>query len=271
MLNIDIQKVIEIAKEAGQEILKIYHTDFSVQKKEDDSPLTAADQASHQVISKELSALYPDIPILSEEGKDILYKERINWKRFWLVDPLDGTKEFINRNGEFTVNIALIENGYPVLGVIYVPEFDILYYGTQQDGALKINQNGDVEKLKVKQVESDSFTIVESRSHPSKELEEWMKEIKKKYGNIERVKRGSSLKFCAVAEGLADLYPRLGPTMEWDTAAGQAIVEAAGGCVVTLEGKRLSYNKESLKNGGFLVSKNSDVQAPNLSTIQSSN
>jgi 3'(2'), 5'-bisphosphate nucleotidase len=169
------------------------------------------------------------------------------------VDPLDGTKEFIKKNGEFTVNIALIEQGYPVMGVVYVPEFDVLYVGTKEEGAYKINKDGSRAGMVANHTPKDTFTIVESRSHPSKELEELITRIEQQYSKVERIQRGSSLKLCAVAEGAADLYPRLGPTMEWDTAAGQAVVEAAGGKVVTLDGNRLSYNKPSLKNEFFLV------------------
>lgn len=252
MFDFQVSDVIHIAKDAGKEILKIYKTDFSVEFKGDHSPLTLADKASHQVIVAGLKKITPDIPVLSEEGKDIAYEERKTWKQFWLVDPLDGTKEFIKKNGEFTVNIALIENGFPVFGVIYVPVQDVTYYGSANK-AYKMDQNDAETPIHVNSNHTGSITIVESRSHPSKELEQLMGKIEGKFQTVGRIQRGSSLKFCAVAEGTADLYPRMGPTMEWDTAAGQAIVEAAGGTVETLDGKRFSYNKESLLNRFFIV------------------
>lgn len=252
MSIIDMSHLISIAQEAGKAILEIYHTDFTVENKEDNSPLTSADKASHAIIAKALKELYPDIPILSEEGKGEPYEERKNWSQFWLVDPIDGTKEFIKRNGEFTVNIALIENNYPVLGVIYAPALGTLYVGRQGEGAYKIDAKGTRTELKVKELEESQYTIVESRSHPTPALNEYLSKIEKRFANIHRVEKGSSLKFCAVAEALAHSYPRFGPTMEWDTAAGQAIVEAAGGKVVNLQGQRFSYNKESLLNDYFI-------------------
>jgi 3'(2'), 5'-bisphosphate nucleotidase len=242
-MNIDITKIIEIAKHAGDEILKIYGTaDFGVEQKSDDSPLTLADQASHDIIYNQLKDNYPDIPVLSEEGKDIPYDDRKDWKYFWLVDPLDGTKEFIKRNGEFTVNIALIENNQPVLGVILAPVLDTTYYGKKGEGAFKI-EKGEKSKLKVN-YNNNGLTAVKSRSHSSDDEENLLSQ----YNIQDTISIGSSLKFCMVAEGKADIYYRHGPTWEWDTAAGQAIVEAAGGKV---EG--LSYNKEIIKNSSFLV------------------
>lgn len=253
MENLVIEVIVTIAKDAGESILDIYDTDFSIEDKEDMSPLTAADKASHQMICDRLKEIYPYIPILSEEGRDISYEERKNWDLFWLVDPLDGTKEFIKRNGDFTVNIALIEKGYPVLGVIYVPVLDVMYVGTRDSGAYKIDERGNKVTIKANQEVKDRITMVESRSHPSKELEIFINELEKTYKSIERIQKGSSLKLCAVAEGTADIYPRLGPTMEWDTAAGQAIVESAGGTVTTLDGARFRYNKPSLLNDYFIV------------------
>lgn len=247
------EQLISIAKKAGAKILEVYEKDFQVDYKDDRSPLTEADRLSHLCIIEGLSALDPSIPILSEEGKHITYEERATWEKFWLVDPLDGTKEFIKRNGEFTVNIALIENHYPVLGVIYVPVTDTLYYGEQGKGAIKIERGSAAQFITVGMPGDDGITIVESRSHPSPELESFMHDINQKYSDIHRVSKGSSLKFCAVAEGTAHLYPRMGPTMEWDTAAGQAIVEAAGGHVRLLSGERVHYNKEILRNEFFIV------------------
>lgn len=253
MENQLLSSVMDISWHAGKEIMKIYEQDqIEVENKSDSSPLTEADRASHRVIVSRLSQLTPHIPILSEEGKDIDYAERRNWELFWLVDPLDGTKEFIKRNGDFTVNIALIQGGYPVLGVIHVPVWNTTYASDQQTGAIKIDEQGRSFKLATSRP-AERVAIVESRSHPSLELEAFLEQLQKSYARMDRIQRGSSLKFCAVAEGSAHYYPRLGPTMEWDTAAGQAIVEAAGGSVVTMEGTRFVYNKRSLKNDSFIV------------------
>jgi len=247
------EKLIAIAREAGSRILDVYHRDFQVQYKGDHSPLTDADRASHEWIAQELHALDPGIPILSEEGRDIPYAVRKNWVRFWLVDPLDGTKEFVNRNGEFTVNISLIEHGYPVLGVIHIPVTGTTYYGEPGVGAVRIERQGEQRWLSVQQPSDDAITIVDSRSHPSAELESFMERLRHQYSVIHRISKGSALKFCLVAEGAAHLYPRMGPTMEWDTGAGQAIVEAAGGKVVWLDGTRVNYNKENLRNSHFVA------------------
>lgn len=248
-----LDAVIEIARQAGRKIMHIYGQDFAIEQKQDESPVTAADKAAHHVIMEELTKLDREIPILSEEGSEIPYGVRVTWNRFWLVDPLDGTKEFIKRNGEFTVNIAFIEHGYPILGVVYAPATDVVYAGSTEE-AFKLDSNNVRTELQViPATPEEAVTIVESRSHPSKELEEWMQSLNDKYKQVQRIQRGSSLKLCAVAEGLAHFYPRFGPTMEWDTAAGQAVVEAAGGQVTTLDGERLSYNKESLLNPYFIV------------------
>jgi 3'(2'), 5'-bisphosphate nucleotidase len=246
--------VIRIARKAGAAILEVYNgADFSVEHKDDNSPLTAADRAAHHVIVDGLAALTPDIPVLSEEGKDVPYEERSRWQRFWLVDPLDGTKEFIKRNGEFTVNIALIEDGRPRFGVVYAPALDALYVGEVGGGAWKQEGDGERKPLQVRTpAEGEGHAVVKSRSHPSGELAEYLETI-----NVaDSVPVGSSLKFCVVAEGRATLYPRFGPTMEWDTGAGHAVVEAAGGKVVRADvpGEPLRYNKENLLNGFFIVS-----------------
>ena len=248
--NINTEKIREIAREAGKEILRIYNdTDFSkvVDFKTDNSPLTLADQASHQVIDKGLKEAYPEIPVISEEGKEVSYEERRAWPYFWLIDPLDGTKEFINRNGEFTVNIALIKDRKPVLGVIYTPVTHELYEGFVGEYARKI-QNGELQNLQVNK-KSNNRIAVRSKSHPSPQEEE----VLKNYNVVDSISVGSSLKFCMVAEGKADIYYRHGPTMEWDTAAGQAVLEAAGGKVYkNTGGEVFIYNKESLLNGSFL-------------------
>jgi 3'(2'), 5'-bisphosphate nucleotidase len=316
-----VSHAIHIAIKAGGAILEVYNredfeTSIELSRKDDDSPLTAADRAAHKTITEALTAEYPDIPILSEEGRDIPYAERSRWDRFWLVDPLDGTKEFIKRNGEFTVNIALIEGGRPVLGVVYVPVRDLLYYGREGMGAFKLPEAAEVfgrtrtstasaelqasngnngaifersEKLPFPQANTrkKKISVVASRSHFSPETEQFIESLRSKLpedGEIELVQAGSSLKICLVAEGTADVYPRFGPTMEWDTAAGQAIAEAAGAEVIIAEdsaqagsassaaadssagdtspapgsaesapGAPLRYNKENLLNPWFIV------------------
>jgi 3'(2'), 5'-bisphosphate nucleotidase len=248
--DINISNICALAKKAGKAILQVYNGEITVETKSDNSPLTAADKASHEIIAAGLKALTPNIPILSEEGREIPYEERKHWKRFWLVDPLDGTKEFIKRNGEFTVNIALIEGNAPVFGVVYVPVQDKMYVGIVGEGAFVQEGDGEPRKIRVRKPDPEAgLTVVMSRSHPSPELQEYLQDIKV----AEALPVGSSLKLCAVAEGKADLYPRLGPTMEWDTGAGQAVVQAAGGTVLMLEGKPLPYNKENLLNPYFIV------------------
>ena len=252
-MNIDINALKDIAVKAGDEILKIYHDKAlsgEVDYKSDNSPLTLADQASNEVIVNALKSLYPDIPVLSEEEKHTEYEIRKHWNRFWLVDPLDGTKEFIKRNGEFTVNIALIEDRYPVLGIIYTPVLKKLYIGNVLEGAaIMITDDKKEHSLKVNNRQTDRIAVG-SRSHKSDEEAELLEQ----YGVIETISVGSSLKFCMVAEGKADIYYRHGPTMEWDTAAGQAIAEAAGAKVLSMTtNERFVYNKENLLNSSFLV------------------
>jgi 3'(2'), 5'-bisphosphate nucleotidase len=238
-----------LAVEAGGAILEIYHTDFSVDIKADKSPLTLADTRSHRIIADGLRAAYPDIPVLSEEGKSIPYRERKDWNRFWLVDPLDGTKEFIKRNNDFTVNIALICDHMPIMGVVYVPALNDLYLADVKKGCYRIFR-GCKTRLKIPaKMPVLPLRIVQSRSHPSAELEAFLQ----RFPATEDIRRGSSLKFCTVASGEVDLYPRLGPTWEWDTAAGHAVVLAAGGVVVDLEGNPVRYNKKTLLNGPFLA------------------
>jgi 3'(2'), 5'-bisphosphate nucleotidase len=252
-VNIDhhsLTFVCDIARKAGQAIMEIYQGRIDVEFKDDKSPLTAADKASHDLIVSGLKKHFPDMPVLSEEGRDIPYEQRKGWTRFWLVDPLDGTKEFIKRNGEFTVNIALIDGGTPVMGVVYVPAQDRMYLGVAGEGAFRNEGDGPFEAIGVRSPDpSAGLTVVMSRSHPSPELDEFLEKIHV----AEALAVGSSLKLCAVAEGKADLYPRLGPTMEWDTAAGQAVVQAAGGKVLRMDGTPLEYNKEELLNPYFVV------------------
>jgi 3'(2'), 5'-bisphosphate nucleotidase len=256
-----LNQIIKTAVEAGKKILEFYETDVEVITKEDDSPLTKADLAAHHIILDNLKEISPDIPVISEESGIPDYEKRKNWDQFWLVDPLDGTKEFIKKNGEFTVNIALIEGDKPTLGVVYVPALDVLYYGEKSIGSFK--KEGDKE---AKKLESPVFEvpgkakIVVSRSHgddsTAKKLQKLNIEVS------EEVPSGSSIKFCLVAEGKADLYPRLGPTMEWDTAAADAVYRYS-----SANGPKyspLTYNKESFKNPYFLLGLNEYVDANNL-------
>ena len=243
--------VVKLARTAGASILTVYDSsDFQIVSKDDDSPLTAADLASHQAIIKGLSELTPEIPILSEESASIDYATRSQWSTYWLVDPLDGTKEFIKRNGEFTVNIALIQDHQPVMGVVYIPVQDICYFAAQGCGSQRQTDDNAAEAISVRQPRPATAAIVGSRSHASPSQQTFADNV----GPHELVAVGSSLKFCLVASGQADVYPRFGPTSEWDTAAAQCVVEQAGGRVLTLEGDPLSYNKKaSLLNPYFIV------------------
>lgn len=244
-----IEPIVAIAHEAGDEILRVYATDFDVQAKDDDSPLTQADMASHRVIDAGLSRLTPDIPIISEESGLPEFEERSQWPVYWLIDPLDGTKEFVNRNGEFTVNIALIEGNRPVLGVVHVPVHKKTYTGCEGVGAA-VREDGESRSIQVSAKTGSPVRVVGSRSHRGASLDAYLEKI----GDVEMLAMGSSLKFCVVAEGGADIYPRLGLTSEWDTAAAQAVVEQAGGAVLELDGKPLSYNaKADILNPHFLV------------------
>lgn len=265
-MNALLNTAIEAAIKAGDAILEIYESgDFNVDMKSDDSPLTQADIASHQVIMEFLQ--HTDIPVLSEEGKSIPYNIRKNWDKLWIVDPLDGTKEFIKRNGEFTVNIALIDNGQPILGVVYTPVTETLYYASEK-GSYKIENakklvNIDVSGLLWEGVDSiklpikssrKNYTVVASRSHMSPETEQFISSLEGKHGNIELISKGSSLKICLVAEGAADCYPRFAPTMEWDIAAGHAICRFAGVPVIDQKtGVEMIYNREELLNNWFLI------------------
>lgn len=258
--------LLTISRDAGNAILEVYGSDFAVEHKEDKSPLTLADRRSHEIIAKGLKGLEGmDIPVLSEEGRSMPFEERRRWELFWLVDPLDGTKEFVKRNGEFTVNIALIQNGSPVLGVIYLPVKSICYFGARGMGSFRLAASliDDMVSFDDVVVQAERlpdaapasrFTVAGSRSHMSPETEAYINGLRKQHGDMAFISAGSSLKFCLVAEGRADVYPRFSPTMEWDTAAGQAIVECAGGAVLRTDTpKPLEYNKEILLNPHFLV------------------
>jgi len=244
-----LEPVIALAIKAGDAILTVYATDFGVQSKIDASPLTQADLAAQRIIAAGLAALTPDIPLISEEDGLPEFAVRRQWQRYWLIDPLDGTKEFINRNGEFTVNIALIDTHRPVFGVVHVPVQNRTYSGCPGRGA-ELRTQGQVTPLKVAAHSKTPVRVVGSRSHRGSSLDTFLDNL----GEYDMVPMGSSLKFCTIAEGNADVYPRLGPTSEWDTAAAQAVVEHAGGQVLELDGKPLSYNKkEDILNPWFLV------------------
>ncbi len=250
-----LNDVIKISKQAGDKILEIYNSDdFDVQIKGDDSPLTKADLAAHNIIVNFLEKNYPNIPCLSEESTGITFEQRKTWDECFVIDPLDGTKEFIARNGEFTVNIALQKKGKSVLGVIYVPVTGVLYYGADGVGSFKQEKNEEAKKIQVRKLQKKNgknhFTVVASRRHGLDKVES----LCQNFSSFDLTSRGSSLKMCMVAEGVADLYPRLALTSEWDTAAAQAIVEHAGGKIVQLDFTDMSYNqKESLLNPFFLV------------------
>ncbi len=270
------------AKEAGDAIDEVYGSSFTVELKEDNSPLTVADKRSHEIISDRLKGTFP---LLSEEGSRIPFEERSGWKYFWLVDPLDGTKEFIRRNGEFTVNIALIHDNAPVIGVIYIPVRGVFYFALDGLGSFKMEnapaftyrETGHEEIRRamdevlrgssrmplegadkpVSLAAQSRLIVAGSRSHPTPEFEVFLEEMKNRYREVQFISAGSSLKFCLVAEGKADIYPRFGPTMEWDTAAGQCIVEQSGGRVLSMEdGIPLSYNKADLRNVFFVCEGN---------------
>ena len=254
MLNhVDIQDVVAIAKKAGDSIMHIYEQDFEVEYKQDSSPLTLADKKANDIIEDGLNQLSVNLPILSEEGKGIPYEDRKHWEYFWLVDPLDVTKEFVKKNGEFTVNIALIYKDIPVLGVVYAPALDICYWAKQDEGAFK-----DGKKLPLKmESQRNTYMIVASRSHMSDETQAFIDAIdtdKEK----ELISIGSSLKICLVAEGEADIYPRLGPTMEWDTGAAHAVIIESGSMLACyIKGNIYTehkYNKFELLNESFVVS-----------------
>ena len=246
-----LEEVVALSHEAGRRILAVYErADHGVTEKDDRSPLTEADMASHHAIVAGLRRIAPDIPVLSEESSDVPWETRRQWRRYWLIDPLDGTKEFIKRNGEFTVNIALIEDGRPVLGVVHVPVLDLTYYACRGGGAWRRRDGEAPERIRVRERCGEPVVVAGSRSHRGDSLNRFLERL----GEHELISMGSALKLCLVAEGRADVYPRLGPTSEWDTAAAQAVVEEAGGRVTDLDLRPLRYNsKESLLNPYFIV------------------
>jgi 3'(2'), 5'-bisphosphate nucleotidase len=261
-----IVPAVHAAVAAGYRVLEIYGKDFSVETKTDDSPLTQADRDAHDIITSRLRPF--ELPILSEEGRDIPYAQRSGWERFWMVDPLDGTKEFVKKNGEFTINIALIHHQAPILGIVYVPVRRRLYFAAIGFGSFRCDisdgtaaPNDSLEALAAQSRRLDAhgagdrpYTIVGSRSHATPELETYVAQKRREHRTVDFVSAGSSLKFCLVAEGLADVYPRMGPTMEWDTAAGHMVAEQAGASVIRIDnGKPLLYNKPDLLNPWFIV------------------
>ena len=254
-----LPKTRKLAERAGDAILEIYATDFDVDHKADDSPLTQADLAAHKIIMAGLRELTPDWPRLSEEGADIDYATRRSWTRYWLIDPLDGTREFVKKNGEFTVNIALIDNGRPVLGVVHAPALKKSWYAAEGVGAFKRvegHNNGQDHAIRTRPTPTDKPRLLVSKSHRGEEVDKLLARL----GEHEALSVGSSLKFCVVAEGEADFYPRLGPTSEWDTGAAHAVLACAGGRVTTTDGAELGYNqKESLLNPHFLAFGDPDV------------
>ncbi len=249
-LGIPIETLVELAQRAGQAIMEIYDTDFAVERKSDRSPLTEADMAAHRTIVDTLGELTPDIPVLSEESAEIPYEKRSQWTRYWLIDPLDGTREFVKRNGEFTVNIALIDSHEPVIGVVHAPARGLTYYAQRGLGAYRQSPEKGSTKINVTKARGTPVRVAGSRSHAGDSLKQYLQNL----GAHEIVSMGSSLKSCLVAEGSADIYPRLGPTSEWDTAAAQCVVEAAGGRVTDTRMQPLRYNtKESVLNPHFFV------------------
>lgn len=258
MLKIDdnlLDTIIILAEQAGEKILEFYETDYAIEHKEDETPLTEADMAAHHFIEAGLQALTPDIPILSEESADIPFATRQQWQRYWLVDPLDGTREFIKRNGEFSVNIALVENGTAILGVVYAPVMRTSYYARQGGGAFKREPGRKSAPMHCQNPAREKVIVAGSRSHRGASLNAFLVKL----NNYEIISMGSALKSCLVAEGAVDVYPRLGPTSEWDTAAAQCVVEEAGGRLTDTNMDILRYNtKDSLLNPHFFVSGDPD-------------
>lgn len=255
-LNDLLRNVVCLAREAGQVILTLYsEINPAVEYKRDDSPLSHADMASHHVILDGLTRLYPEWPVLSEESGEIPFDRRSSWRYFWMVDPLDGTKEFLRRNGEFTVNIALMECSVPIIGVVYAPALDMMYFAAKGAGAWKAHGKTTLQ-IRAARPENSAPRVMVSRSHGlGEEGEEVLERFTGGSGSCEFIPMGSSLKFCLLAEGAADIYPRTGPTMEWDTAAAHCILEEAGGSVVALDGNAMIYNKPNLLNPGFVARK----------------
>jgi 3'(2'), 5'-bisphosphate nucleotidase len=256
-----LEQVINIARAAGSAIMQVYATDFDVVKKDDASPLTQADLAAHQIIIAALKKLTPDIPILSEESETIPYEVRSAWQIYWLIDPLDGTREFVKRNGEFTVNIALIDAHRPVLGVVYAPVTEALYFASVKHGAYKQIKFSAVQKIQTKPLDLSQLVIAGSRSHSDQHMLRFIQNLKNSTGAAPVIiSIGSSLKICLVAEGIADVYPRLGPTSEWDTAAAHCVLQEAGGDIVDEAGSSLHYNSKLSLLNPFFFAKSGGIQ-----------
>lgn len=259
--TVKTEDIVAVALEAGHAIMSIYEKDFEVEYKEDESPLTEADTTANEIICNALMHLYPQIPMLSEENKAVAYEDRKDWGLFWLIDPLDGTKEFIRKSNEFTVNIALVQGQIPVMGVVYAPALRELYYAKQGEGAFKELFNAKMQSISKEALPihcntctDEKLTVVASKSHLSPETQTFIDQLRETTGELHTSSRGSSLKLCMVAEGTADVYPRLAPTMEWDTAAAHAVVLEADKRVIQYEsGESLIYNKENLLNPWFVV------------------
>lgn len=252
----ELSEVIGLVNEAGVAIMDVYGGRIKAKRKQDRSPVTEADLRAHRILVDGLRKLTPEIPVLSEESPNVAaFGVREHWQEFWLVDPLDGTKEFLKRNGQFTVNVALVRAGRPVAGVVYAPAMDVLYYTTSDGGASKVNSDGAPVTLKRRTPpDGETLVIVGSRSHPSCEMTTFLAEQKKRYPRVQFLAMGSSLKICLVADGQADVYPRFGPTMEWDTAAAHAVANAAGCRVLRHDSdEELVYNKPDLRNPWFIV------------------
>ncbi len=253
--QIKIEELINILRQAGNSILDIYTQSFNVELKADHTPITLADQNSNDILTRGLYNCYPDIPVISEENEPVPFNQRKDWFCFWLVDPLDGTKEFIEKNGEFAINLALIENRQPVLGMIYIPVTGTLYYAVNGKGCFKITGNSEPLSLKTSiKNPQDKVIVVGSRSHLSPEVHTLVKKLRHEFREVELIRMGSAIKFGLIAEGKADFYLRTGRTMEWDTAAGQAIVKESGKQVYDYKtGQPLVYNKKDLTNPWFIV------------------
>ncbi len=255
-LNATARQVVDISIRAGKEILRIYQSNFSVRRKSNDSPVTEADIAANDVILSSLNELSPDIPIISEESHIPAFSERSCWQRFWLIDPLDGTRSFVRGGGQFTVNIALIEGNYPILGVVHSPVEQKTYWGTVNSGAFRIDGDGDVPvAIHADCLQKNFIRIIAPKSRLLKAVQEFKNNLESSAIGCEVSYSSSSIKFCRIAEGAADIYPNFGPTSEWDTAAAQCVLERAGGSVIDLDGSRVKYNKsdQEMKNPLFLA------------------
>jgi 3'(2'), 5'-bisphosphate nucleotidase len=254
-MQTDIERLLNIVREAGQAIMEIYKSDFQHWKKDDRSPLTEADLKANEIILRELQKWYPQIPFISEESKHTAYHTRKKWPYFWLIDPLDGTKEFINKNKEFTVNIALISKTFPVAGVIYAPAKDVIYYALKDQGSFKIENDSKPSRIFARTLNNKKkIVIVGSKSHSNIHLEKYVEQKQMEYDEVEFISAGSSLKICLVAEGSADVYPRTGPTYEWDIAAGDIIVRESGKYIYNFKNEnKMEYNKKNLLNDWFIV------------------